>query len=586
MTVTGGHFAAVLAAVITLAAPASATVGFTTTSNATFSKSNYTYYGDFLKSTYQMVDFSDDIGIDAEVDAGPAGKYGLSGGAGGSLKASLTATATLANQLSLSWQGQFTTTVTGANNAGGSLEGTPFSVTTHGSLGSTNSLVVDNPSFSADVSAYVKAEGHAQVEGCFIGCAGIKLKIGNGDYGQSIDLAGYSSYTNTATFLGVKQADALPHTFETGDKVFSATIDRPDLSGTKQNQSTPTLTYESTSKMGDISANLAEAVANYIGVPPDVMKGSEAGFNYELLGVYLGVGLDVKHKIEITPKLFTEYDFSSAVQLYNAATDSWSAPMTSYVANNDDTLVLRALGEASLGFVTQQLLYTDINSSFEFDASLQDTIRILGIDGHGLNTALYDHTDDLADLGSLGTLSQEGGFKTGVFANAVTLQFNTLGDDDTFKKMIGFFDGDDDTYTYLSVLNYGSDCNERLRIGCVIDRDFTPITTHARLSATGAGIVFSDDFTLVDQLASLADGLNGEQSDAENRYRRLTALINNGNAIPQPLNGASADTPLPNGRFAVTAQIPEPATWVSMVFGFAIVGRSARRRRAQATSRA
>ena len=496
--------------------------------------------------------------------------------------------ASAVNQLNYSWRQPYVTAVVGADNLRSSVVGTPFTIGTNASF-DFSSVSTNSGQFEMGLNSYANIGVGAYLHGCALGiCDGTNIGIGNAPNGTNTTIAAYSSATNTATILDQTYTNALPQTYSAPDLAISATVSKLDLSGANtQSKSQGTLANgvaELNTSHPAISAsvNVASVVAQAVGIPPEALEDSIAGFHYITLGAQIGASVDLNQILLMRPDFVDHvYHFSSPVDVFNTTEGYWTGPLDSITLKSDQFAQVRALNAANLGVTVENRASFEVDTSLSASAALQAQLVILHVDGHGFDDSVIDKSWDLLtsnlDLGNQTSFTAT----QSVFEAPINLAFNQVELCQTCTTtglvQISFnpppTQGSDTSKVnqIFRANNYGTIyCNDTVTSGCHLDTSSPPAFNRSRTITHDDGTTeteYSNGFTTVDSLAATPDSVVLTPTEEQAAQLALLQRTYPGGVRPNvDLNLSS---------------VPEPATWAEMLLGVAMMGAVRRRRLAR-----
>jgi PEP-CTERM motif len=448
--------------------------------------------------------------------------------------------------------------------------------------------------FDAQIFAGAKLTGRACLAGCI---RGTLIDYSIGDPAQ-LRILGYDSTNNSVTFLGNTQTGALPqHYNASGGLPISAELNALNLSGTTANA--PAVSYHTQQRLAGAFLDVAAVLADKLGVPRSFLRGSKFGFDYTTLSANVGVALNAVYDATVrVGTATTAYIASNSMELFNSATNTWTAIGKRFTLDNNKFNVLRPVDPnlqkvSVLPFAVQAI---DINAKLDLQASIEGHIRILEVHGNGVNAGPLFRADPSGYLGSVGQFSSSTSLQSLTALNPFTLDFAgssgiTPPDAESFGGDFIFLPNFDSVANInrpgrlVLVTNYNTaGCNSDTFVGCILDATFSPVLVERMSGLDEFGnpvFTYSTSFQQFHAINTLAEGAYGQQWSTEQLTASLQDLPppGSGYQLPDPI--ATNGTPwnvVPDGTPPLGA-VPEPASWAMMIFGFGLVGGAMRSKR-------
>ena len=199
------------------------------------------------------------------------------------------------------WKQDNVTQILGADTNGVSKVGSPFIIGTASKFLLQN-MQVGKGDFELNLSGYERVGFGVTSEVCVVTCFdGPSITFGDGQNGHALTLAAYSSASNTVTALGQTYQGALPQTFDDPNKIFSVGIYPPDLNGFRGGTSPDHLSLYTSTTLASANLNVGALVAQTFGIPPQLLKDSISGFDYETFGAYVGAAINLEQSLTMRP---------------------------------------------------------------------------------------------------------------------------------------------------------------------------------------------------------------------------------------------------------------------------------------------
>ena len=490
------------------------------------------------------------------------------------------------NTLSYQWTQHVDTLVAGADGVGTATVGSTFTIGSNSSF-TQHSLATNAGVFQATNDAYANLGAGAHLVGCVVICDSTDLGVGTGPNGITAHLLDYNSVANTATILGNTTVGALPQTYASPDNIFSATLSAPDLSGASQSGGANLAALYSSHPLGAGAVDVAAAVGEALGLPPEVFKDSILGFNYETVGAYIGAAINLAQVVVMKPLVLDHlYHFSSPVEVWNDVSQTWGSAVSSLSLLPDQFVQVRAPGALNLGITVENRASFKTFTTLELEAVLYAQLVLFHIDGHGLDQSLLNAVYNFAQTGVFGVDDERNTPLASVYEPPINLSFSqelaigpctfSCPEQTGYVTLIRIEPGSGSPADQISdntifrVLNFGAaGCNATTSVACLIDSSAPPKFFRSRMVMRDGQLVqeVSNDFATAD--AVVAAGDTGPRDTAAETVALQTLLA----------------ATYPGGRapnIDVSAGVPEPAAWTEMLLGFGLLGALARRRRVTA----
>jgi hypothetical protein len=394
--------------------------------------------------------------------------------------------------------------------------GTPFYLVNRIDPLGIKKLDVHTGNFDSFAGLDVDIGGTARAEACLVLCLKASLKL-NADF--IVPLAGASASGLKVFGSLVDSSAPLSYTDPAG--VASAGAKIPTFKATYANLA-PGATATGAPMQEEVlglKMDVAALIAKTAGIQIP-LEGDLLGFDYTILSLDAFAALDLRHSFAFKVlELETVYQFSSPVQVFDEATQSWGPAITSLTLGDYESVQLRNLGATSLGISrSYDLKYrADFGYDLVLDAGLD--LAALGIAGHGLHLGPLIDPDPWKI--NLGTFNIDTGAKTGTIASkgsTSTLAFSPLVFDPGAGTVIdacaaipggcqqaGYvsvrLDLGDGTYTEATyrVTNFGvAGCGPNSILDCDVDPDFAPIVRQIRPGPSRVGDAVGFDPALLD----------------------------------------------------------------------------------------
>ena len=394
--------------------------------------------------------------------------------------------------------------------------GTPFFLVNRIDPLGIKKLDVHTGNFDAFAALDLDIGGTARAKACFGLCLEASLKLG-ADF--IVPLAGASASGLQVLGSLVDSSVPLGYTDPTG--IASASAKIPTFKATYANLA-PGATATGAPMQEEVlglKLDVASLIAKAAGIQIP-LEGDLLGFDYTILSLDAFAALDLRHSFAFKVlELETVYQFSSPVQVFDEATQSWGPAVTSLTLGDYESVQLRNLGATSLGISrSYDLKYrADFGYDLVLDAGID--LEALGIAGHGLHLGPLIDPDPWKV--NLGTFNIDSGTKTGTVSSkgsTSTLTFSPLVFDPAAGAVVdscaaipggcqqtGYVsvrlnlgDGTFAEATYR-VSNFGvAGCGPNSLLDCNVDPDFAPIVRQIRPGPSRVGDAVGFDPALLD----------------------------------------------------------------------------------------
>ena len=445
----------------------------------------------------------------------------------------------------------------------------------------------------ANLDTQLFAGARLRLTGCFVGCVStnaVDFGIGNPD---PIRVLGYDSTTNSVAFLGETQTGALPRRYDGGfASPISAELNALDLSGSTG--SGFALTYHSEQRLAGAFVDVAQVLADTFDVPQAALQGSVLGFDYTTVSAKIGIALNAVYDATVRPaEAMTTYIFSANMEMFDRVTETWSLIGKTETLANNFTAILRPfdpnIQSVSVLPLADQVI--NINSNLALKVALEDHVRLLEVHGNGLDAGpLFSHDGQIV-LASVGSFSSSTSVLSRTALQSFTLDFagssgdpvqdpgSVAGDFIFIPRGNNGIPNVESGGMFLVTNNNTEACNGTNYAGCIIDPSFQPIMVERFLRfdtlANLSSYVYSTSFENYGAIFNAQEGTYGQQGTTEQLLTALQNLPSAGQSYqlqPQIAFNANPWVATPNGA------VPEPGTWIMMIFGFGLIGSTMRRR--------
>ncbi|WP_293472930.1 PEPxxWA-CTERM sorting domain-containing protein [Phenylobacterium sp.] len=491
-----------------------------------------------------------------------------------------------------------TTQVRGADGMASSNAGQTFTLATTSTQAAGNYMSLDD-SISAGLDLRHGLKLDAYGRGCLSGCLEGKFKV---DLGEGTTNLFSMNQAGDIAVLGV-DAGSSPFKYTDPTKIVTVTGSLPNFDSYAANSAGGPAVSSRQGLVG-ASVDIAQAFAKAVGLPFD-LKGELAGFDYTILSVAVGAGLDIVKTVAFDAiKTGVNYVFSAPVSVFNVATNSWSELTKSWFTDaNGSELQVRAPGALSVGVTRYDTLVGNLNTSVDLVGYLSGSITALGLSGYGLD---FGPLLDVPLKGDLGTISL-GGFSEITALSQLGDSFNLTFASNRIDNIdpcaagcssTGFADlrniVDNPTFGEVydsqirQVTNYGIGCSFGDTAGCIFDPNVAAATRQVVVDQLGLEPTVSGEDVLAFYRSLNTPDFRALQSDDAAVLARIYATGFDPLNPPRfPGNGPGAPPltqPVESATYELryTPGVPEPSTWLLLIGGFGLVGASLRRRRALA----
>lgn len=237
----------------------------------------------------------------------------------------------------------------------------------------------NGPRAALDISALVAARVGAEV--CFVKCA--TLDIGFNE-GLSERVLGIDIPAGSLTVLGETEF-SLPKTITDDSGLVTATAQPVDFSETKFGFPFDGEMIASRQAFAAADVNIAQIVANAFGLPFP-LKGEKLGFDYNILEISTGLGLDLAHEVEFNnTTLAIDYEFSSPVRRVRDNGGLGPEEQTIRVLPGRSVVVTPAARSVNLGVIPKYKLLTIPISKWNAIVKISGALRALELSGYGID---------------------------------------------------------------------------------------------------------------------------------------------------------------------------------------------------------
>jgi len=393
-------------------------------------------------------------------------------------------------------------------------------------------LNLESGNLFAEASLDVDVGGWAKAEACLGFCvsAGLKLNVGT-----VVELAQVSN--SGLSVFGETVDGSPPYQYTDPSGLFSASANLPTFSKPYANIAAGVGVNTGWMQKPLLSADLdvAALIANAAGFPIP-LEGDLLGFGYDIFSLDAFAGVDLRQQIKFKPPaLMTNYVFSSAVEVFDADSGTWGAPVTELVLADGQGVELRSAGAANIGVSTYPVLKYAIDYDADFVLKAGLDLSALEMHGFGISLGpLIDPDPWQVDLAGLDIASGTGTGKIAAKTGTLNLHFENMkylppaeeggepqlvdlcvvagGCSQTGYVTTRVAIGDPDLglveETTRRVLNFGTpDCNDVVSTGCDPDPDFVPVVRQRRGFAVDPPQPWFDDSDLLARLVELGFAL-------------------------------------------------------------------------------
>ena len=331
------------------------------------------------------------------------------------------------------------------------------------------------------------------------------------------------------------------------------------------------------------------------------------GFNYTTISAKVGIAVKTVYDVAVsTASTVTQYFFTSPVEY---ASDGFGFNFTPVGQNvtlaNNQTYLFRPVdpNATSVGVFPISRLSLNVNAKLDLQAALESHVRLLELNGHGIDAGPLFRDDRMLPIGSIGSFRTSTVLQSGTALQPFRLDFlaaggpaprlasisniGALGADGIepsslgergflFIPSSGDREHNNESGAVFLVINFGADgCDDFSYDNCVADPDFepVPVARFASIDADGNTVyTFSTSFQDYNDILNLEEGAYGEQTSDEQLLASLQFLPPRGSDYSLPDQIAFNTTPW------VTNAVPEPASWALMIAGLGLTGAAMRRR--------
>jgi len=487
-----------------------------------------------------------------------------------------------------------TTQVRGADDMASSNAGQTFTLATTSTQAAGNYMSLDD-SITADLDLRHGLKLDAYGRGCLSGCLEGKFKV---DLGEGKTNLFSMNQAGDIAVLGV-DAGSSPFKYTDPSKIVTVTGGLPNFDSYAANTVGGPAVSSRQGLVG-ASVDIAQAFAKAVGLPFD-LKGELAGFDYTILSVAVGAGLDIVKTVAFDAiKTGVNYVFSAPVSVFNTATGAWSELTSSWFTDaNGSELQVRAPGALSVGVTRYDTLVGNLNTSVDLVGYLSGSITALGLSGYGID---FGPLLDVPLKGDLGTISL-GGFSEITALSQLGDTFNLTfasnlvegidpcagGCSSTgFADLRNIVDNPSFGEVYDSqirqVTNYGVGCSFGNTAGCVFNPNVAAVTRQVAVDQLGFEPTVSGADVLGFYRSLSTPDFRALQSDDAAVLARIRETGFDPLNPPRfPGNGPGAaplTEPVESRTEALVfgSAAPEPSAWLLLIGGFGLVGATLRRR--------
>lgn len=326
---------------------------------------------------FNVVNISDSIPLGAIGCVGIC--VGLEAEAGGHAKVNANFSVGFNNTVDLLAKANTRTFIFGADTA--PEVGSSFHLINRIESQGIDKLNINAGNYWASSSLDINIGAFARAEACLVLCINGDFSVGAN---LGLQLAGISN--SGLSLLGKHVDSSSPYSYTEPSGLYGASAGIPKFSKTFTNLAPGQAANLSLPPQQMLNAwvDVAEVIARAFGLPP--LEGSALGFDYELLSLNLFAGLNLQHSFNLNVlDVQTSYKFSSPVQVFDSASNSWSDPVWALILGDKEAVTLRSEDAASLGIIRTPRYIYQIDWDYDLILNAGAELDAIAVNGYGLN---------------------------------------------------------------------------------------------------------------------------------------------------------------------------------------------------------